>query len=283
MALQSTGVSVFQAETVSDLQSIALMGGAIRSEYGLVLFGWSSSGTVEVASLLEHFIGPQTPAVFMVGGVRRLAWVNLAAPSLEWNCGVSVNALNPKLCPAAPRLYLSSGPKIARWATLFEQSKYDVQWCGNRLGLQYGRILRDLGRGLLLISGGKTLQEDRLLRVRYARLLNEVHRLISSAGIKPCNLMGVPWVIAPTLLRLNNSIFTWLAARSFAGLADEADGTEMAAGRVADLVASTCDEVIRLAVGSASDVSATIDLREQLGELIEHGDRLGVQTTSHWG
>jgi 2-dehydropantoate 2-reductase len=153
------------------------------------------------------------------------------------------------------------------------------------LSVQWGHLLLQFNALFRRVSG---LEFEQMLamrtwRNRYARVLDEALWLLGATGIKPWNLLGVPWRMVPMMLRQNDAMLVGLAARqltgSAAGLVDLSDADEKSMELAID---ATCGEIMRLAVGLGLDAPRTADLAEQLMVIgrQQADDRMPV--TSGW-
>ncbi|MCY1381976.1 hypothetical protein D9M69_699500 [compost metagenome] len=67
------------------------------------------------------------------------------------------------------------------------------------------------------------------------------------------------------MLRLNDALFSWLAARHLTGRGEGLSDLSCADEKSLELaIDATCGEIMRLAVGLGADAPRTVDLAEQL-------------------
>lgn len=274
-ALRHCGVRV---DFVQELKSLlndgapCPVGTHIAAGSDLVLFAVDPDDTLESAMLLQRLLPKATPVVALQPGIRRLAWAAHAAPQLRWiRCVMAFDPAQLAQPQGATRrrrkLCLSDTPQTRLWRPRFECAGFEVELCTDMQSVQWGHLLLQLSALLVLASGleYKQMLATRAWRLRYARLLDEALGLLAGTAIEPRNLLGVPWRTVPMMLRLNDALFSWLAARHLAGRGEGLPDLSCADEKSLELaVDATCGEIMRLAVGLGADAPRTVDLAEQL-------------------
>lgn len=289
-ALRIGGVRV---EFVPDLKSRSAscpVGTFLASSADLVLFAVDADDTLESAVLLQRLLPEGTPVLALQPGIRRLKWAVQATPHLQWiRCVMAFDPASLLRSGGASwerrKLYLSDLPQTRNWRPLFEQVGFEVALCEDMLSVQWGHLLLQFNALFKLVSG---LEFEQMLamrtwRNRYARALDEALWLLGASGIKPWNLLGVPWRMVPMMLRQNDAMLVGLATRqltgSAAGLVDLSGADEKLMELVID---ATCGEIMRLAVGLGVDAPRTVDLAEQLMVIGRHQADHRVPMTTGW-
>lgn len=274
-ALRHCGVRV---DFVQELKSLlgdgapCPVGSRIAGSADLVLFAVDPDDTLESAMLLQRLLPKGTPVVALQPGIRRLAWAAHAAPQLRWiRCVMAFDPAQLSQPQGTTRrrrkLYLSDTPQTRHWQSRFECAGFEVELCADMQSVQWGHLLLQLSALLVLASGleYKQMLAVRAWRLRYARLLDEALGLLAGTAIEPRNLLGVPWRTVPMMLRLNDALFSWLAARHLSGRGEGLPDLSCADDKSLELaVDATCGEIMRLAVGLGADAPRTVDLAEQL-------------------
>lgn len=274
-ALRNCGVRV---DFVQELKSLLddgaphPVGTHMAGRSDLVLFAVDPDDTLESAMLLQRLLPKATPVVALQPGIRRLAWAAHAAPQLRWiRCVMGFDPAQPsgqrRTAKTNRKLYLSDTPQIRQWRPRLERAGFEVELCADMQSVQWGHLLLQLSALLVLASGldYKQMLATRAWRLRYARLLDEALGLLAGTAIEPRNMLGVPWRTVPMMLRLNDALFSWLAARHFSGGGEGLPDLSRADEQSLELaIDATCGELMRLAVGLGADAPRTVDLAEQL-------------------
>lgn len=274
-ALQSQGV---QVSFVSDLACLCerskarCSGCSGVSSADLVLFGVEPDQALLMARQLQGRVPVGTPVMAMLPGIRRLAWIAHAAPGLHWiRCVVrhAEGTDSTKDADAAhrPCLYLSENVRVRRWRASLERAGYSVDMRSDMGVVQWGQALLQLAALMALVSDRPypQLLKDRSWRTRLARLWEEALRLLTMSGIDPMPMLGVPWRVAPLLLKVSDAPFAWLASRHFLAVEGEVgelipwDGPAMEMA-----VDASCGEFMRLALGLGEDAPCAVGLAQQL-------------------
>ncbi|MDR7153102.1 2-dehydropantoate 2-reductase [Hydrogenophaga palleronii] len=289
-ALRSGGVRVDFVPDLKTRFATCSEGSYLASSSDLVLFAVDADDTLESAVLLQRLLPKTTPVIALQQGIRRLTWAAQAAPRLQWiRCVMAFDPARLLQSGGATwerrKLYLNDVPQTRHWRPLIEQAGFEVTLCDDMLSVQWGHLLLQFNALFRLVSG---LEFEQMLamrawRNRYARVLDEALWLLGATGIKPWNLLGVPWRMVPMMLRQNDGMLVGLVSRqltgSDAGLVDLSGADEKSMELAID---ATCGEIMRLAVGLGVDAPRTVDLAEQLMVIGRRQTDKRMEATTEW-
>ncbi|MGS5088874.1 hypothetical protein ACVC7V_20520 [Hydrogenophaga sp. A37] len=208
----------------------------------------------------------------MLPGIRRLTWAAHAAPGLHWvRCVVRHTGWSDptKNAVAADRpcLYLSENIRVRRWRASLERAGYSVDFRHDMGAVLWGQALLQLASLMALASEQSypQLLKDRSGRTGLSQLWEEALRLLNMSGIDPMPMLGVPWRVAPLMLKVSDAPFAWLATRHFLAVEREVEGLIPLDGHALEMaVDASCGEVMRLALGLGEDAPCAVGLAQQL-------------------
>jgi 2-dehydropantoate 2-reductase len=186
----------------------------------LVLLAVKSVGTEAAARQLQDTLPAGTPVISMQNGIGNAQTASRAAPQLRVLAGMvpfNVAELAPGWLHrgTSGTLAVQHDETAAAWSATFRRAGLPVQWHGDLLPVQWGKLLLNLNNPVNALSGLPLREQllQRESRRELAGLIDEALVVLHANGIEPARLTPLPWVALSAVLCWPTPLFRLVAAR----------------------------------------------------------------------
>ena len=239
----------------------------------LVLLTVKSAGTEVAARDLLLYAAPAAPIISFQNGVDNVDRLRAALPGRTVLAGMvpfNVTAPEPGRFHqgTSGALALESHPAVERWAAKFARAGLPLDLRTDMTATAWAKLLLNLNNAINALSGLSLAAElaQRDYRRALALAQEEALSVLDRAGIRPARLGPLPPRLMPTVLRLPDRLFRFVAARSTPAI--DAEARSSMADDLALRRTTEVDQINGAVVATAAKLSISAPVNAELVRLV---------------